>query len=475
MGFVANLAGLALFHDHGHSHGENEHTHNTGDDLSTAEEGQHPVIKDRETRLVADESGNILDALPESVIGSWGKPKNSTQSQNAAAGSERRHSEVGAKKGDDDSSTAVESESQYSSRNPVSIGSPRGHRHRASTSHSKHANIPDLHIHPASFRNEIISSANRLDEQDSPISESAGDNFLETEPNTPTEHSPLLSQKHKSDNGTLSNGNTGRKDSHDIAHAGHKHRQPKSGPEASGHGHSHGDLNMQALFLHVLGDALGNLGVIATALFIWLTPFWWRFYCDPMISLVITVIILCSALPLCRATASILLQAVPKHISVADIKEDIEQLSGVVSCHHLHVWQLSDTKLVASLHVQVAFPFEGDVSKDYKRGGSKKKYMRLAKAIRTCLHEYGIHSSTIQPEFCLDTDHNHTKEPSLSGETNGHNNQDGASSSKQASKQASRQPSLNSVPDGCLLDCDDNCDGGGCCAPTPKKHDGHAH
>ncbi|CAG8628423.1 451_t:CDS:2, partial [Dentiscutata heterogama] len=47
--------------------------------------------------------------------------------------------------------------------------------------------------------------------------------------------------------------------------------------------HSHQDHNMKGLFLHVLGDALGNIGVIASALFIRYTNFEWRHYADPAV------------------------------------------------------------------------------------------------------------------------------------------------------------------------------------------------
>jgi zinc transporter 1 len=83
---------------------------------------------------------------------------------------------------------------------------------------------------------------------------------------------------------------------------------------------------MGGVFLHVLGDALGNVGVIATALFIWLTDFSWRFYADPVISLVITAIIFSSALPLVKSASLILLQGVPSGISIDDVKEDILQV-----------------------------------------------------------------------------------------------------------------------------------------------------
>lgn len=70
-----------------------------------------------------------------------------------------------------------------------------------------------------------------------------------------------------------------------------------------GNSHSHaGSMNMRALVLHVLGDALGNVGVIATGLIIWLSSWSFKYYCDPIISLVITVIIFSSALPLGKHT-----------------------------------------------------------------------------------------------------------------------------------------------------------------------------
>ena len=80
-----------------------------------------------------------------------------------------------------------------------------------------------------------------------------------------------------------------------------------SDPKGHGHLQSHphgGSMNMRALLLHVLGDALGNVGVIATGLVIWLTSWTFKYYCDPIISLVITAIIFHSALPLGEFSAS---------------------------------------------------------------------------------------------------------------------------------------------------------------------------
>jgi zinc transporter 1 len=75
-------------------------------------------------------------------------------------------------------------------------------------------------------------------------------------------------------------------------------RQGKSPEGAHSHGHAHGSMNMKAILLHVLGDALGNVGVIATGLIIWQTTWSFKYYFDPVISLIITMIIFSSAMPL---------------------------------------------------------------------------------------------------------------------------------------------------------------------------------
>ncbi|KAH9950474.1 cation efflux protein [Amylocystis lapponica] len=149
-------------------------------------------------------------------------------------------------------------------------------------------------------------------------------------------------------------------------------------------GHSHGSMNMRALLLHVLGDALGNVGVIATGLVIWLTSWSFKYYFDPIISLVITVIIFSSALPLVRSTSFILLQGVPSTISIDDVRESILAVDGVLSLHELHIWQLSESKIVASVHVMASRSHD---------------FMPVAAQIRKALHHQGIHSSTIQPEY----------------------------------------------------------------------------
>ncbi|CUM63626.1 uncharacterized protein PRCAT00001208001 [Priceomyces carsonii] len=155
-------------------------------------------------------------------------------------------------------------------------------------------------------------------------------------------------------------------------------------------------LNLEGVFLHVLGDALGNVGVIITALFIWKTNYSWRYYTDPFISLVITTIIFSSALPLCRKSSKILLQATPPSVNSNEVVKEILKLPTVKSVHDFHVWNLNEDILIASLHLEL----------QEKAGGNsddqlidKKAFVEAVSQVREILHDFDIHSATIQPEF----------------------------------------------------------------------------
>ena len=466
-GLLSNILGLFLFHEHGHSHGSgNGHSHGGPDDLADAEEGH--AVSDGHTQAVADEGGNVADVLPQSTVAGW--PKSSKLRKGSKIGSSEqsangRQGSNGFSKDDEDGSTVANSTSS-----PLSVrrshASSIGHRRRQNSagSRSRFSSVDDLHIHPASFRNEIIAASreNRLEDIESGGGSGSEGEELEEESAVeeeqgPTEASPLLGH-------TKTNGSSKAHRRRESLHAGHTHNQSKE------KGQSHGDLNMRGVFLHVMGDALGNIGVIGSALFIWLTNYSWRFYADPAISIVITGVILASAIPLCKAASRILLQAAPVDINIDDIKRDIEELPGILSCHHLHVWQLSDVKMIASLHVQVEFDFKGEGS---------ARYMALARQVRRCLHGHGIHSSTIQPEFCLDSEHRHIS--SSNSDNEGANSVNGGPKKKIGSKVASKAGSVRSEPEACLLECGDDCDEAGqCCAPNATEADkhnenGHSH
>lgn len=105
----------------------------------------------------------------------------------------------------------------------------------------------------------------------------------------------------------------------------HSHGTKKEEPKGS-HQHKEKSTLMTSVFLHVLGDALGSLAVISSSLLIWLTTFSWRFYIDPIISFILSFILLFNSLRLVKATGYIILQRVPADTNLSEIENRISQV-----------------------------------------------------------------------------------------------------------------------------------------------------
>ncbi|KAF2793975.1 cation efflux system protein czcD [Melanomma pulvis-pyrius CBS 109.77] len=162
-------------------------------------------------------------------------------------------------------------------------------------------------------------------------------------------------------------------------HATHMHLTSQVAPPGM-------DLGILGVLTHLLGDALNNIGVIISALIIFLLHSPMRFYADPAASLFIALSILMTAVPLTKRSGAILLESAPPGVKLEDVKHDLEAIPGVKSVHELHVWRLDQNKAIASAHVVV--DEEGI-----------KGFMEKAQTFSECLHAYGIHSATLQPEL----------------------------------------------------------------------------
>lgn len=163
------------------------------------------------------------------------------------------------------------------------------------------------------------------------------------------------------------------------AHANHRHNIAKL--SAPGR-----DLGIMGALIHVISDALNNIGVIIAALVIMLTKYEARFYADPGVSLGISLMILLSSIPLVKNSGKILMQSAPRGVDFDDVKHDLEKIPGIESVHELHIWRLDQQKAIASAHVVVS---EDNVT----------SFMETSKTVKECLHAYGVHSMTLQPEL----------------------------------------------------------------------------
>jgi zinc transporter 5/7 len=171
----------------------------------------------------------------------------------------------------------------------------------------------------------------------------------------------------------------------DNHHHGHSHGGGSGGGHNHTHSHSHShehshssssvNDNMRGVYLHVLADTLGSVGVITSSFLI--QTFGW-YIADPLCSICIAIMIFVSVIPLLKHSSSLLLLRTPiekeklynlllQRVSLMEtiyfkFKLNLVQLSifekilcveGVVSYRDDHLWQLSPNTFVATLHVQI--------------------------------------------------------------------------------------------------------------------------
>jgi cobalt-zinc-cadmium efflux system protein len=119
---------------------------------------------------------------------------------------------------------------------------------------------------------------------------------------------------------------------------------------ASGH-----NLNVRGAYLHVLGDLLGSVGAISAGIIIvttgWMTA-------DPLISVIVATLILIGSFRLVRESVDVLLEAVPKHIDLAAVRDGIAAIDDVEEVHDLHVWTLTSGFIAMSGHAVIRRPEE---------------------------------------------------------------------------------------------------------------------
>ena len=144
-----------------------------------------------------------------------------------------------------------------------------------------------------------------------------------------------------------------------------------------GHDHS---LNQRGAYLHVLGDLLGSLGAVVAGVII-LTTGWVQ--SDPIISVLISLLILGSAWRLVRESTDVLLEAAPPHIAMADVHDQVASISGVASVHDLHVWTVTSGVIAMSCHLVVQDPAQNQ---------------RVLEAVQARLGKLGIGHVTVQME-----------------------------------------------------------------------------
>ncbi len=148
----------------------------------------------------------------------------------------------------------------------------------------------------------------------------------------------------------------------------------------SGDGH---DLNIRAAAVHMLGDALSSVAIVAGAITIHYTG--WLLI-DPILSIIIGILIIWSAIDVTRESLNILLEGLPRGLELKGVTSAMKEIDGVVDVHDLHIWSLGSSAHALSCHVLIEDvpPSESDC---------------ILKSINGVLEsKFHIHHSTIQFE-----------------------------------------------------------------------------
>lgn len=148
-----------------------------------------------------------------------------------------------------------------------------------------------------------------------------------------------------------------------------------------------GSLNQKAINLHMLEDVLGWAVVLAGAIVMRFTDWW---FLDPALSVILAVFIGFNALKGLKAVLDIFLEKTPKGIHIEKMQEDLKEIDGVLDVHHLHVWSRDGYQNAATLHVVT----EGETA-------------LVKKAVKEHLASRGIGHATVEcekaDEICPDT------------------------------------------------------------------------
>ncbi|MDQ0873819.1 cobalt-zinc-cadmium efflux system protein [Paenibacillus sp. V4I3] len=146
-------------------------------------------------------------------------------------------------------------------------------------------------------------------------------------------------------------------------------------------GDVHGNLNLRSAYLHILGDALGSVGAIlaggAMLVFGW-------YAADPIISIIVSLLILKGAWTVLKSTIHILMEGTPASVSYGDVKLVLESIDGVINVHDLHIWTITSGLDSLSCHLLIADDRDSQVV--------------LQKAIHQIEERFQITHATIQIE-----------------------------------------------------------------------------
>lgn len=147
---------------------------------------------------------------------------------------------------------------------------------------------------------------------------------------------------------------------------------------------SHENINIKAAYLHLLTDVMTSVAVVIGGI---LMALWKMYWVDPLISILIALYLIKSAVSLVKESATILMQFAPQSVDMDEIVHLIENEPEIDNVHHIHIWQLDDKNVFFEAHL------------DFKEDLRLSKCTKILDKLEEKLQKAGISHVTLQCEY----------------------------------------------------------------------------
>jgi len=114
------------------------------------------------------------------------------------------------------------------------------------------------------------------------------------------------------------------------------------------------NVNLRAALIHVIGDALQNIGILIAGIIIYFFPSY--NIMDPLCTYIFSIIVGITTISILKDCISVLMEGVPIDTDLNSIEKDLKSIDGVIDIHDLHVWCLSIGKISMSCHLSCKNP-----------------------------------------------------------------------------------------------------------------------
>ncbi len=143
------------------------------------------------------------------------------------------------------------------------------------------------------------------------------------------------------------------------------------------------DLNIRAVFLHILGDMLATIGAVVGGVALLLTGV---SVIDPLVGALIGGLILKGSIDVSRESATILLEGVPTQIKLQEVTQELMKVEGIKGVHDLHIWTITSGFYALTGHITI---------EDQMLSRAEQILNRVSQVLK---ERFSISHITLQPE-----------------------------------------------------------------------------